>query len=320
MFNSGILDVVIGLIFVYLTLSLIVTAVNEFIEALLKKRASDLETGLRELLNDPKGIGLVKDLYEHQLVFGLFKGKYEAAKTRNLPSYIPARNFALALMDVVIPDKKGGAAAMPLADLRSTIATISNDKVKQALLPLVDSAGTDIDKARDNIEAWYNSSMERVGGWYKRRVQWIGLLLGLVVAAAFNADTIAIGSRLSYDVAMRDSLVAASQEYAKSNASTAQPLSPTPDATSPIEACNKDANSPECKVAKNMTEIRKLGLPIGWDSANVPNSWGALASKALGLLLTGLAISLGAPFWFDLLNKFMVARSTLKPKDQSAEQ
>jgi hypothetical protein len=39
--------------------------------------------------------------------------------------------------------------------------------------------------------------------------------------------------------------------------------------------------------------------------------------KLPGWLLTGMAISLGAPFWFDLLNKFMVVRSTIKPQEKS---
>jgi hypothetical protein len=37
-------------------------------------------------------------------------------------------------------------------------------------------------------------------------------------------------------------------------------------------------------------------------------------------LITGFAISQGAPFWFDLLNRFMVVRSTVKPNEKSEEQ
>ena len=38
---------------------------------------------------------------------------------------------------------------------------------------------------------------------------------------------------------------------------------------------------------------------------------------ALGWLTTALAIMLGAPFWFDVLNKFMIVRSTVKPDEKS---
>src|SRR6185436_2185893 len=106
-----------------LLLSLICSAVNEIIEAWLKKRASYLEQGIRELLDDPSGNGLARKLYSHPLIKGLFRGPYIPSQIKksggyasrsDLPSYIPARNFALALMDVVLPAQTGtpsGAAA-----------------------------------------------------------------------------------------------------------------------------------------------------------------------------------------------------------------
>jgi hypothetical protein len=115
MFNSAILDVAIGMIFVYLLLSLMCSAANELIEIALKKRAIDLERGIRELLVPGSGSGksdLVASLYNHPLVNGLFGGRYEdtriASKWRyifrtKLPTYIPSRSFALALMDLVLP-------------------------------------------------------------------------------------------------------------------------------------------------------------------------------------------------------------------------
>jgi len=72
MFNTTVIDVVIGLVFVYLLLSLMCSAANEMIEGWLKNRAADLERGLRELLKDPQGNGLVKKVYDHPLISGLF--------------------------------------------------------------------------------------------------------------------------------------------------------------------------------------------------------------------------------------------------------
>jgi hypothetical protein len=102
-------DVAIGLVFVFLLLSLVCSAFNEIIEALFKKRATYLEQGIRALLNDKDGTGVVEELYNHPLISGLFGGMYNPKKIRswrlgrtNLPSYIPARNFALALMDLVL--------------------------------------------------------------------------------------------------------------------------------------------------------------------------------------------------------------------------
>ena len=82
MLGSDTLEIAIGLIFVYLVLSLICSAINELIEGLLNARAANLERGLRELLADPAGTGLVKAIYEHPLIHGLFKGTYDPAKTK----------------------------------------------------------------------------------------------------------------------------------------------------------------------------------------------------------------------------------------------
>lgn len=224
------LDVAIGMVFIYLLLSLICSAIHEIFEAWLKLRAVDLEQGIRELLQEPKGTSTItKKLYEHPLIFGLYRGDYDPKNIRkknnrysrgsDLPSYIPARNFALALMDVVLPatatsigGSTGATAAPvdaalvtagaplpppnPLQPLRNAISTspnlVGNAKIQDALYSLIDAAGNDVTKARENIENWFNSSMDRVSGWYKRRSQIILFILGFVVAGAVNADTFAI--------------------------------------------------------------------------------------------------------------------------------
>src|SRR6185436_5975038 len=104
MFNTTILDAAIGMVFIYLLLSLLCTAANELIELALKKRAIDLERGVRELLAPGSKSGtadVVQKLYNHPLVNSLFEGKYEESRIGGtlrrkimrtyLPSYIPAR-------------------------------------------------------------------------------------------------------------------------------------------------------------------------------------------------------------------------------------
>ncbi|MGI8740605.1 MAG: hypothetical protein ACR2KU_13655 [Gammaproteobacteria bacterium] len=126
MFNSGILDIAIGLIFIYLLLSLVCSAINEIIEARLKMRASELERGIRQLLTEKNADGKVKEslvekFYNHPLISGLFEGRYDPKKVdanteryasgSNLPSYIPSKNFALALMDLVLPANSAPATS-----------------------------------------------------------------------------------------------------------------------------------------------------------------------------------------------------------------
>ena len=335
MFGLEMLDVAIGIIFVYLLMSLICSAFNEIIEAWFKKRATYLEWGIRGLLNDPSGKGLVTALYNHPLIYGLFEGIYNPDNLRdrkgktNLPSYIPARNFALALMDTVLhppggPDISDASTTISIESLRSAINTVENEKVKQALRTFVDGANNDINKVQESIEAWYNSLTDRVSGWYKRYTQVYILIFGLLVVIILNADTIAIVRSLALDPVLRNSVITAAQQYLKDNpAPPSAAASGTPSASSPKTACERDANSPECRLERNLSEVKKLGLPIGWnweDPRTRPRGFWLWIIKAFGWLLTAFAISLGAPFWFDLLNKFMVIRSTVKPREKSPEE
>jgi hypothetical protein len=303
MFGSTVLEVAIGLVFVYLLFSLTCSAAKEGLEALIEKRAIDLERGVRELLNDPDGTDMAAKLYRHPLIDGLFQGTFDAEKGgrlwSNLPSYIPSENFALALIDVIHADQPD-VAAHPLQALRSGIDAIQNVQVKRALQTLVNAAADDMNQVRADIEAWFNNAMDRVSGWYKRWSQSVIFVLGLLLVVILNADTIAIANNLAQDPSVRQALVAAAEESVKKQ---------TPDA--------KDSQG----LTATIDQMRHLGLSIGWDR-NDPRRWPGPSfwdwfTKAIGLLLTAFAISLGAPFWFDVLNKFMFVRSTLKPKEKA---
>ena len=355
MFNTSILDVAIGMVFIYLLLSLLCTATNELIELLLKKRAIDLERGIRELLVQASKKSttaanptsetpdIVEKIYNHPLVNSLYGGTYResgikskfiALKRTQLPSYIPARNFALALMDTVMPQGAQNATATisdaaagqnQLAALRAGIQKFGNQRLEQALTPLIDAAAGDVARARLNIEEWYNSSMDRVSGWYKRRSHIIVLVLGLLVAIAVNADSVLMVRRLASDRALRDSLVASANVYAQEAVKTAATTPPDPLPTTQCTQLCAD-ESAQCKLRKTQCEIGALGLPLGWSSRSDPRlNWNAnslgghLQDHLFGWLLTALALSLGAPFWFDILNKVIVVRSTVKPKEKSPE-
>jgi len=373
MFGSSLLDVAIGTIFIFLLLSLICSALNEIIESWLKMRASYLECGIRELLGDPSGEGLTLKLYSHPLIRSLFPGAYDPTQIKksgsyasrsDLPSYIPARNFALALMDIVQPaqtetgdeqdtasgafgatrsESKRGKAELnivasppddpvnPLAPFRRAVGQLEDGQTRTALLALVDAAGDDVVRARENIEGWYNSTMDRVAGWYKRRAHAMILVLGVGVAIAVNADSIYIVRSLANDATLRSSLVAAAQEYAKEQPATT---------TTEEEGEEEVVATPKDKFSDNLRLIEGLGLPIGWtrepsDTARYspglpwrhssPGLWLTTWARLfywhwLGWLLTATAISQGAPFWFDLLNRFIVIRSTVKPHEKSQEE
>jgi hypothetical protein len=301
MFGSAILEVAIGMVFVYLLLSLICSALNEFIEARVKNRAKGLEKGITNLLGDP---ALIAKFYEHPLIQALYS-------RGDRPSYIPAGTFSLTLWNLATYAEEGKDAAVAvtrnLKEIRRTVAQLPASNLRQALLSLMDEAGNDLEKARANIERWYDDSMDRVSGWYKRRTQWILLALGLGFAVVLNIDSLKIADALYRDGPLRSAIAATAEGYAAANKSSG-------------DVTDKEG------IKKTFERIDSLGIPLRWTRKDFPENtdgfWIWLCTvflKAAGLLATALAVSLGAPFWFDVLNKFMVVRSTIKPREKSQE-
>jgi hypothetical protein len=332
MFDSSVIDVAIGLVFVFLLLSFVASAVKEGLEALFKRRATDLEKGIKELLgSDEIGKKFIESLYNHGLINSLFAGKY-GAKGAELPSYIPSKNFALALMD--LRNQSQGAAP--------TIKLPQN--VKQAIDAFEITAGKDVDKMQKQIEDWYNSSMDRVSGWYKRRTQYWLFGIGVMITIAVNVDSIAIAKRLSTDKTLREAVVHGALQESKNTLTSAVVTGQTSGTDEKMTAPDTDESIK--KIKANLSALDGVGLPIGWtedltnwndEAARIKDNTSfvdkikvyTVATWHLrvktyphlaGWLLTALAVSLGAPFWFDMLNKFMVVRSTVKPSEKSKEE
>lgn len=282
---SGIpaIDVAIGLMFLFFLLSVVCSQVNELVASRLNFRAKELEGGIRSLLGD-RAEGLMADPF--------INGVREGAR---LPSYLGARTFALALMNQLAPES--GAS---LSAVRSAIADLPDDNpAKAPLTRFVAEAGDDVEAFRKRVEGWFDDAMDRVSGWYRRNAQKWLLVYATVLTLGLNVDTALIARTLWRDDAVRAAVVA--------SAATAE----EPESAEDFE-----------EVARNVEEVQQLDLPLGWSTAaGDPRAWPGLAWASVwrvgGWVLTILALSLGAPFWFDLLGKVSRLRQTgVRPKDE----
>ena len=315
------LDVAIGLSFVFLVLSLLASTVQEWIAALLALRSRTLENGLQSMLAEddqllsgtdvpPAADGastlkLLDAFYAHPLIRSLyntsgrtlFKPKSLPWRNGRLPSYISPHTFAVALTDILGVHEKA-------ADLEATIGGLGIPAgVKYRLLTLVRQGDNDVERFRAELEKWFDDTMARVSGWYKRQTQWILALLALIVTLALNANSLTIGQQLYKDPSVRAAVVG----QATSSNVTGQTSGSTP-----TERLNDAAN--------NVDAVQALGVPLGWpaktgDPAHVRfqsvRDW---VRNLLGWILTIAAISLGAPFWFDTLSRLSRLRSSGKPE------
>jgi hypothetical protein len=321
MFDSQVLDVAIGLIFVYLFLSIICSVLNEGIAGIFKIRAKQLYNGLYNLLRDKN---VLDKLYENPLIIGMAPKKgqdqkpgqpQETSPTSNgkkikkyYPSYISSSSFALALLDsvkdITVEKEKKETGQEPLIPKLDTFQNIRSlveqlppgSDIRRALLPLIDTAQGDFDKALRNIENWYDNAMDRISGWFKRFSQLVVLFVALFLCIFLNADTFMIGKTLYKDQTLRASIVASAQGVAQKPSAE--------DSTRFLEEIEQKAEP--------------LQLPLGWvcgpkkDPRAFPDSFLAWITKIFGILFTVLAISLGAPFWFDMLNKITNIRAAGK--------
>jgi hypothetical protein len=242
---------------------------------------------------------------------------------------IPLLGRTHASSGMIVSEQKQPPDPLPAPDpsaiLRHAILNADQlgEQPKRALLTLIDSAGGDVTEAIGKIERWYDSAMDRVSGWYKRHVQWMLLVLGLAIATLFNADTVAIFCSLANDPVQRGVLLDAARAYATTPLSAPHPIAEitVPGASTngaPQASCSYPAGSAECRIEDTMKKVGVLGIPLGWrtdDARLYPGDsvWNWVW-KVIGIAVTGIAITLGAPFWFDILSRFMMARTTAKPQ------
>ena len=370
MFGSFILDVAIGMIFIYLLLSLVASGVNEILASIVQSRAANLERGLRSLFSGDsieEGAELVDNIYDHGLIRGLYPDPemdlhdkkplgwltklrlglqkflgvtsgLTVADIKNpllLPSYIPARTFALAMIDILNKDKFNGKTAIQNIEdfLAGHRRQFQDNKAVEALLALVTDAKNDAKKEEEklqrfqaNLENWYNDAMDRVSGWYKRYTQKVLLIVGLILAITFNVNSISIAHLLWVDRDIRDGMVDAASDYLKNHPN--EPVAAGAAGQPAAALSEKDlVDRMESSVNAVDQVTTKYMLPVGWrHSRGDYLTWwrkstsnmtlNALITLA-GWLITAGALSLGAAFWFDMLNKIMVVRNTVKPQEKS---
>jgi len=377
--GSVVLDTVIGLVFVFLTASLICTGVLEYVSNKQNKRGEYLLRGLREMLDLPlatpgaptsqgdaaadgklgladsrarrqglqrlaqqglelrdalpaaepgsltPAVPLADLVLSHPLVAPLHRparpGKPGGRMHR--ASYLSSRTFAASLIDLLAPN---GASRTSVAELEQYIGKLDIVvPARSTLLALLRSAGSSVQAFQASLEAWYDEQMGRVSGWYRRWAQWRLLLLGLLLALVVNVDSLQLARALFRDQPVRTAVVA-------------QALS--------AQGCPAAGQARTDCLDSQRSVLQKLSLPLGWDLAQsggscraytgttcgwhvarwVPFYWHAATShgargvllKLVGWLLTGLAVSLGAPFWFDALGKLGSLRTAGRRPGENA--
>lgn len=292
---STILELVIGLVVFFYILSLIVQSITGKIDEWMNFEARDLEAGLREMLTatatgERGGGNELADTFRafanNPLIQNLVPRAHSVsvremlARRRGdelrLPGFIPSETFALALFNTLVPEEGDEG---DLAQVRAAVAGLPEGQTRAALLGLIDSSNKTIQDARQKVENWFNDGMGRVSALYRLHTRRISFAVAVVVVLLVDADTIAVAQRLWQEPTLRAAVSAEAQKLADDGENTTQ-------------------------IAQNFATLQALDFPIFgiWQSGNMFKLayW---LEHFLGWLVTWLALSLGASFWYDMLKR-----------------
>lgn len=316
------LDLLISLCLIFALFAGLVSSVHELISQALEMRGRVLFEGVASLMGELNDSGrlrrwfgkverfvksngdqatatpLTSLLFAHPLVDSL-------SQPGSKPSYLDAGCFADTLLNLLQDPKFA--------------AQIDNSPFGTLIAALRTQAGDDAARFKALIETHYDRVMDRVGGWYRRRAKAAMLAISLILAVVLNVDALHVVAHLQNNPKLTADLV---EMAGKTEVATQFALSDKPtDATTAqdIEGLRQQVKN----LTDELDQFQTLSLPIGWklrydhcnlvcEASLLPNQQAPL----LGWLLTGLAGTLGAPFWFDLIARLLPMKG--KPVSKAA--
>ena len=299
------IETIAALALVYALLSVMASAMKEMIESWTQQR----KKGLRCVIVDLLGSAGAQRFLEHELIDVVNNavrgraagatGSSEVARHSHWPTYIETAAFARAAFDVLQSPQLSDEQRRALANskLGRLLSRIEGDiNVKLAVL-----------------EQAYELRMQRLVGSFKRHAQWWLFGIGVVLALGLDADTLRLARTLGADPTQRAVLVALAEKTTTVEAFNAN-----------CAALRPQGGNTEVQTLANCVQDNLSGV-LGWTL----HEWNRLCAgqpwmvalnvllKLMGLAITALAVSMGAPFWFDVINKVANLRATLKPKPRT---
>lgn len=360
MFGLEALDMMIGLVTIYLTLALACTAIVEALASGMNVRSKNLDAALKEFLAGTitEDQAFLRAFYTHPLMLALKK------ESNGTPSYIPPQVVGQVVYALLTADDSSVSLKESVARLPGTV---KDNRIKGLLTTLITQANEEADIFRKAVESHFDVAMDRASGWVKRHQQKVAIGVAFIFVASANVDTFELANRLSTNPEFREKQVkAAEQLLAKyqpegpasgktaefsgagnhAAPSSAVDLPSLPSfvgnasaAGDAKESASRDANTNVAldaeqnfkKAYEEITQAKKVleggGLTFGWYTGRDwifgwdIETFSAIVFKASGLLISIFAVELGAPFWFDVLQRFMQVRQTgISPREKGEQE
>lgn len=333
---TPIIDTAIGIVVVYIAFSLLSSWLGEKISGLMKTRAKMLVGAITQLLSAAPGDAkankvsgdvtdpVAKAFFAHPIFQSL---KENATKD---PQYVSAQQFSSIVLGMVnsgtppaVTPAPGEPQAPPAPFNFATVAQAARavglgDQVDA----LIAKANGDYHAFVKAIEDWYDDHMDRVSGWYVKHTQKVLITIGLILAILWNVDSLRLARAFSCNAALRTSVGA----FRTGTAGQPNPavVKSVIDAV-PLgwDFSMADNTVPERALVCDSVSPAATGQTSTGPAVAGPTDGGGkflwFLLKVIGLVLTAVALSQGANFWFDALSKLTRVRDAGKKPDKSPD-
>lgn len=317
------LDAFIGLVGIYLTLSLLVTAIGEGISQAFGLRGRNLHQVMLGLV----GKTGTEAFYAHSRIRQLMQyddsmSFYQKTKFKlgfAWPSYIPADIAVEVLLELQLGTPLSELRQSPL-EIRNRLAQLENTNTKTALLLFWQQAEADSQKFQLLVQDWFNDRGDRAVGWFKRRLGALQLGIGLVVAVGMNVDSIDLYKKLYSDPIARQQALQLAERLANEPGLAYQLCPDSYGPCLPIEKMKEQLSTMSPIIGRSQDTNNQCDFKEIWNQQlfDLINGGCPNPMRWLGYLLTAFALSLGAPFWFDILQKLMAVKQKFRPSTASS--
>ena len=305
----AVLNVAVGLIFLYSILSLMASQIQELISTFLGWRAKHLKEAIANIFGENSEGKLTQKFFEHPLIQSL---KQTTSKNSNKTriNYIHSKKFSNVFIEIIkdLADSNGKSID-PLSEDIKNLAMPEKFKTKlinaaKEVKSEAQETNTKIEELQQEIEEWFNSEMEMVSVIYKQNAKRIAIAVAITLVVVLNVDTVHIVNSLFKAQTLSSTIDPIAEQLVASHSQDFLCLQ-TPENQVDKASCFTNMKSDIDNIFFNNV----FELPIGWNLSEPfnkqfnPLKLQNVVKVITGWLLSALAISLGAPFWFDMLRQ-----------------
>ena len=336
------IDILLGVAVVMLVFSAMVTIITQFAISYWNLKGKHLKVGIADLL-EQLSPGINRTCAEH-IAETLLLHPLVREGEKKLGSVIHRAELTTLLLDFAGGDSKVKIDEVSREALAGALVAngISNpaevlDQVRTVALQ-IELANPELSNSlRHNlallreanssflakVNGWFDQTIDRVSDRFTLNTRYITFIAGLGIAVVLQLDTITLVNQLSKDPGLRDALVelAKNTDQAARQAQESQnlPAPPQPGAEPQRPPQTTGTPIPPMTQQQAMQRLEELSL------IHFPESFGAWLSywslqklllQILGILLTAILLSLGAPFWYSALSNLLRLRGVVAPKEE----